>query len=89
MKCCNYFPVSLGGRKKKAWQSSERPREGIWFVFILSWCKREISLWRISGIVSNVPLNHRCRLTVIEVWLQNREICESVVQTFFFLFLFL
>lgn len=59
MHCCDYFSVSLG---EKAWQSSERLRKGIWFVFILSWCKGEISLWRISGIVLNVHLDHRCRL---------------------------
>lgn len=61
---------------EKAWQSSERLHEDIWFVFILSWCKGEISLWRISGIVLNVHLDHRCRLIDIEVWLEYHKSSE-------------
>lgn len=67
MNWCNYFSLSLG---KKAWPPSGRLHKGIWFVFILSWCEGKISLRRISGIVINVHLDHRCRLIDIEVWLE-------------------
>lgn len=67
MERCNYFSVSLGKRLGNRLNVFIR---GIWFVFILSWCKGEISLWRISGIVLNVHLDLRCRLIDIEVWLK-------------------
>lgn len=44
-------------------------KKSVWFVFILSWCEAEISLWSIRGIAINVRLDRTRRLTDIEVWL--------------------
>lgn len=47
-------------------------KKSVWFVFILSWCEAEISLWSIRGIAINVRLDQRRRLIDIEVWLEKR-----------------